>query len=59
MFGALIIPMFGEAGARPVIDSYVWRATQDDETIPVDTAAQNLLGIHPRRVHEWLGDLAV
>jgi uncharacterized protein YbjT (DUF2867 family) len=58
-FGALIIPMFGEAGARPVIDSYLWRATQDDEMIPEDTAAQNLLGIYPRPVHEWLGDLAV
>lgn len=56
-FGDMIIPMFGEPGARPVIDSYVWRASQSDETIPEDTSAQKLLGLHPRRVDKWLRDL--
>lgn len=58
-FGTMIIPMFGEVAARPVIDSYVWRASQPDETIPEDTSAQRILGIHPRRVDEWLGELGV
>jgi uncharacterized protein YbjT (DUF2867 family) len=59
VFGEMIIPMFGEAGARPVIDSYVWRDGQPDETNPEGTSAQNLLGIHPRQVHQWLADLNV
>lgn len=58
-FGRLITPMFGEAAARPVIDSYVWRATQTDEVIPEHTAAQTLLGLTPRSVHAWLTEMGI
>lgn len=53
-FGASIIPLFGEAGATPVVDSYRWRATQPSELIDQDTSAQARLGVTPRTVAEWL-----
>jgi hypothetical protein len=53
-FGAGIIPLFGEAGAAPVVDSYRWRATQPNELIDESTSAQKPLGITPRAVAEWL-----
>lgn len=34
VLGEMIIPMFGEAGALPAIDSYVWRDGRPDETNP-------------------------
>lgn len=58
-FGRQIIPMFGEAGARPVIDSYVWRATQSGEVIDTATSAQTVLGLTPRTVGQWLRDLGL
>lgn len=53
-FGASIIPLFGEAGATPVVDSYRWRATQSSELIDQETSAQARLGVEPRTVAEWL-----
>lgn len=58
-FGLQIIPMFGEQGARPVIDSYAWRQTQPSEVIDDDVSAQALLGLTPRTVAQWLKDLDV
>lgn len=58
-FGALIIPMFGEAGAAPVVGGYTWRLTQQDELVNEDTSAQTLLGMAPRSVEQWLRDLGV
>lgn len=57
-FGASIIPLFGEAGATPVVDSYRWRATQADEVIDADTSAQQRLGLTPRSVAQWLSDVS-
>lgn len=56
-FGELIIPMFGAAAAQPVIDSYTWRATQGDDVVPRRTSAQQLLGLTPRSVEDWLRDV--
>lgn len=58
-FGRQIIPLFGEAAARPVIDSYAWRRTQPDEVIDAATSTQTLLGLTPRTVQEWLRDLGI
>lgn len=58
-FGALIIPMFGEAGAAPVVGGYQWRLTQQDELVNPDSSAQTLLGMAPRSVEQWLRDLGV
>ncbi len=58
-FGRQIIPMFGEQGARPVIDSYVWRQGQPSEVIDEDVSAQSVLGLTPRSVTQWLKDLNV
>lgn len=58
-FGAGIIPLFGEAGATPVVDSYRWRATQPSELIDPETSAQTRLGMTPRTVVEWLRDLGL
>jgi uncharacterized protein YbjT (DUF2867 family) len=58
-FGASIEPMFGAAGAAPVVDSYRWRAGQPDEIIDKATSAQSLLGIEPRSIQRWLADLGV
>ena len=58
-FGRTIMPMFGEQGARPVIDSYVWRQSQPSEVIDEDVSAQKVLGLKPRTVAQWLKDLNV
>ncbi|PPF41031.1 SDR family oxidoreductase [Rathayibacter sp. AY1A3] len=58
-FGATTIPLFGEQGMTPVIDSYRWRATQPDELIEEARSAQTLLGLPPRSVEQWLQDLDV
>lgn len=52
--GEMIIPMFGEAGAAPVVESYRYRAGQPGEEIPADRSAQKLLGLTPRSVEDWL-----
>lgn len=56
-FGAEITPLFGEAAAAPVVDSYRWRATQHDELIDANASAQQLLGLAPRTVEQWLRDI--
>ena len=55
----LITPLFGAGAAGPVVDSYHHRRTQPDEVIPRNQSAQELLGIAPRTVQQWLADLAV
>lgn len=58
-FGAGIIPLFGEAAAAPVVDSYRWRGTQPNELIESETSAQSRLGLTPRTITEWLRDLGM
>lgn len=57
-FGTAITPLFGEAAATPVVDSYRWRATQPHEVISTATSAQSQLGLHPRTVATWLKDVS-
>lgn len=56
-FGRLILPMFGEEGALPVVESYKYRQGQPDGVILEDRSAQKLLGIAPRSVEQWLRDI--
>ncbi|WP_341976008.1 NAD(P)H-binding protein [Microbacterium sp. LWO13-1.2] len=57
-FAAVIAPLFGEAGAAPVVDSYRWRATQPDEVISNESSSQSRLEMEPRSVADWLKDIA-
>ena len=50
-FGELITPLFGPAAA-PVVELYQVLNTQDG-------SAQELLGLRPRPIEQWLEDLAV
>lgn len=58
-FGQLLVPIFGERGARPVVDSYKRRQSQADEVIPENRSAQRLVGLTPRRIERWLEDIGV
>jgi uncharacterized protein YbjT (DUF2867 family) len=58
-FGKLIIPVFGEAAAVPVVKSYADRQGRPDDLIPADRSAQKVLGLQPRSVEQWLRDLCV
>lgn len=58
-YGDMITPLFGEGAAGPVIDSYRHRAIQLDEVISRQRSAQELLGMSPRSVQQWLTDLAI
>ncbi|WP_426997818.1 SDR family oxidoreductase [Pseudarthrobacter sp. N5] len=58
-FGELIIPMFGQDAAVPVVESYKYRQDQIDELIPESRSAQKLLDQKPRRVEEWLRNLGI
>ena len=57
-FGELITPRFGPAAA-PVVELYQVLNTQDGSTIAEDGSAQELLGLRPRSIEQWLKDLAV
>ena len=57
-FGELITPLFGPAAA-PVVELYQVLNTQDGSTIAEDGSAQELLGLRPRPIEQWLEDLAV
>ena len=57
-FGELITPLFGPAAA-PVLELYRALNAQDGNTIAEDSSAQELLGLRPRPIEQWLKDLAV
>ena len=57
-FGELITPLFGPAAA-PVVDLYRTLNAQDGSTIAEGSSAQELLGLRPRPIGQWLEDLAV
>ena len=57
-FGDLITPLFGPAAA-PVVELYRALNAQDGNTIAEDGSAQELLGLRPRPIEQWLEDLAV
>lgn len=55
-FGELITPIFGP-GAAPVIGLYQALNTQDRFTIAMENSAQQLLGLSPRPVEQWVREL--
>ena len=57
-FGELITPLFGPAAAL-VVELYQALNAQDGNTIAEDSSAQELLGLRPRPIEQWLEDLAV
>ena len=57
-FGELITPLFGPAAA-PVVELYQALNAQDGNTIAEDSSAQELLGLRPRPIEQWLEYLAV
>ena len=57
-FGDLITPLFGPAAA-PVVELYRALNAQDGSTIAEGSSAQELLGLRPRPIEQWLKDLAV
>ena len=57
-FGELITPLFGPAAA-PVVDLYRALNAQGGNTIGEDSSAQEVLGLRPRSIGQWLEDLAV
>ena len=57
-FGELITPLFGPAAA-PVVELYRALNAQDGNNIAEDGSAQELLGLRPRPIEQWLEDLAV
>ena len=57
-FGDLITPLFGPAAA-PVVELYRALNAQASSTIAEGSSAQELLGLRPRPIEQWLKDLAV
>ena len=57
-FGDLITPLFGPAAA-PVVELYRALNAQAGSTIAEGSSAQELLGLRPRPIEQWLQDLAV
>ncbi|MDO8344896.1 MAG: NAD(P)H-binding protein [Cellvibrio sp.] len=56
-FGARLAVLFGEAVAAEVVAGYEAKALTKDSAIAVKISAQQLLGINPRTVEQWLVDI--
>lgn len=53
-FGELIAPLFGAAASAPVVDLYAALNTQSESVIDRTISAQQLLGLAPRPLTDWL-----
>lgn len=58
-FGEMMVPIFGADGIEPVVASYRWRATLENELIDEARSAQKMLGLAPRSAGQWLRDVGV
>lgn len=56
-FGHMITPLFGEAGAAPVVATYEAKLSHTGESIGEDRSAQRLLGLKSRTIAQWLNDI--
>lgn len=56
-FGRSLVPLFGEAGTRPVVESYRRLWEQDGDVVDGEASAQQRLGLTPRNVSRWLADV--
>jgi uncharacterized protein YbjT (DUF2867 family) len=57
--GALITPLFGPEASAPVVGLYQALNTQTSNTINELNSAQKLLGLFPRTVSQWLGEVGL
>lgn len=57
-FGAAIAPVVGPEAAAPVVAFYEGLAGVDRWTIKAERSAQQLLGLRPRAVEDWLREAA-
>jgi uncharacterized protein YbjT (DUF2867 family) len=58
-FGKRLAVLFGEAVAAEVVAGYKAKALTKDSAIDEKISAQQLLGIKPRTVEQWLVDIGV
>lgn len=58
-FGELILPIFGAEASAPVVGLYQALNALNGNVIGSDRSAQQLLGLTPRSVTEWLAELGV
>lgn len=58
-FGKRLAALFGEAAAAEVVSGYKAKALTKDSAIDAGLSAQQLLGIRPRTVAQWLVDIGV
>lgn len=56
-FGELIEPLFGKAGAAPVVGLYSALGAAPDNAIGEERSGQRLLGVQPRSVDQWLAEV--
>lgn len=57
-FGEMIAPLFGEGAAAGVVAGYQAQAQASGNSIAVETSAQNLLGLTPRTLQQWLTEIS-
>ncbi|PLK48302.1 SDR family oxidoreductase [Uliginosibacterium sp. TH139] len=58
-FGEMIAPLFGAGAAAGVVAGYQAQALASANAISHDTSAQHLLGLTPRTLQQWLGELSI
>lgn len=58
-FGEILAPLFGAVATAGVVAGYQARAHGSAEAIAPRTSAQQLLGLTPRSVQQWLAELGV
>ena len=58
-FGRMLAPLFGEEAAAGAAASYEAKAQTRDSAIDTETSAQQLLGISPRTVEQWLFEIGI
>jgi uncharacterized protein YbjT (DUF2867 family) len=57
--GVLITPLFGADASAPVVGLYTALNAQAGNTISQGNSAQELLGLAPRPISRWLGELGI
>lgn len=57
-FGKMIAPLFGEGAAAGVVAGYQAQAMASANAITAATSAQQLLGLAPRTLPQWLAEIS-
>lgn len=58
-FGDVLVPLLGEAAAAGVVMFYQTLAQVPCDVLAPETSAQQLLGLQPRSVPQWLAEMGV